>query len=137
MRRGEDTAPYPGKTDTRGTGRRGTLNRSSIPRTTDENAKERRGRFAAWWQVPPPWSRQSNDSIRTHPPHASEPIDVVAEADIGIAGALVVAIARAAFERRCPPGAAADDLVLAFTRAARVIGRRTLIIVHLIEIVAP
>src|SRR2546421_3818189 len=70
-------------------------------------------------------------------PDTAEAIDVVAEADVGIAGAFVVAISRAAILGAESPGAPAKHFVLAFVRAAWIFAGRLRVIVHLIEIIAP
>jgi hypothetical protein len=69
--------------------------------------------------------------------HAAEAVNVVAETDIDIARILVVAVARAAVLVTEFPRAAPNDSGLAGRRPAGVLLGRLLVVVHLVEIVAP
>src|SRR5256885_1737478 len=64
-------------------------------------------------------------------------VDVVAETDIRIARTFVVAIPGAAILGAESPGAAAQHFVLTFIRPSWILAGRFLVIVHLVEIVAP
>src|SRR5207247_658794 len=70
-------------------------------------------------------------------PHATKAVDIIAKTHIRIAGTLVVAVAGSAILGAEPPSTAANHLVWAFIRPARVPSRGARIIVHLVEIVAP
>src|SRR5437879_6534171 len=70
-------------------------------------------------------------------PHTAKAIDVVPETDIRVAGTLVIAIAGATVLGAESPRATANHFVSAFNRSAGILPRRLLVIVHLIEVVAP
>src|SRR5437867_4013262 len=69
--------------------------------------------------------------------HAAKPIDVVAETVIGIAGALVVAIPGTAVLGTESPRPTAQHFILTFGRTSGILAGRFLVIVHLVEVVAP
>src|SRR5437016_9810720 len=69
--------------------------------------------------------------------HAAKTIDVVTEADIGVARAFVVAIPGAAVIGTESPRATAQHFVLTFVRTFGILAGSLLVIVHLVEVVAP
>src|SRR5213592_196757 len=70
-------------------------------------------------------------------PDTTKAVDVVAKANVGVTGALVVAIASAAVLGAESPGATTQHFVLTFLRSPGIFPRSLLVIIHLVEIVAP
>jgi hypothetical protein len=68
---------------------------------------------------------------------AAEAVDVVAEADVHVAGVLVVAVAAAAVLVAELPGAAANDFRVAFFGPARILLGGLRVVIDLVEVVAP
>src|SRR5262249_13160591 len=70
-------------------------------------------------------------------PHAPKSVDIITEANVGIARILVIAVTGATILRAESPSAAAQHFVLAFARSTRILLRRFSVVVHFVKIIAP